>query len=148
MAEKEVKVRWSVRFREQGIPEKKVIYDHQDNAVFAIDYDEQGRPLNGVCGDFMTWRMEDMNTIVISGDGDMDDFTWDSPPPWFEHEIKAVIVEEGVRSIGCHAFTSVQTDMHVEKVIFPESLCMIESSAFSGSGLAPEILAPYCLGYE
>ena len=115
MGQQEVFIRSITSFREGGVPSKKTMYNHHDNVVCVIHYDAQGRPLSGVCGDFMTWRMMDTHTIVISGDGNMDDFTWDSPPPWMMHEITSVIIEEGVQRIGNHAFTSVQTNMRVEK---------------------------------
>ncbi len=130
-------------FQNGGIPKSKIKYDRHGNVVYTTHYDEKGRPLSGICGDFMKWEMVDSHTIKISGDGDMDDFTTTAPPPWQMHEITSVIIEEGIQSIGAHAFTSVHTNMRVANVIFPKSLRCISADAFSGSEVLEETLSPY-----
>ena len=91
----------------------------------------------------MKWEMLDSHTIKISGDGEMDAFTTMTPPPWQMHEITLVIIEEGIHSIGAHAFTSVHTNMRVANVIFPKSLRCISADAFSESEFPEKVLSPY-----
>lgn len=130
-------------FRDDGTPKVKIRYDRHGNVVGTTRYDEKGYPLSGICGNFMKWEMLDSHTIKISGDGDMDDFATTAPPPWQMHEITSIIIEEGIHSIGAHAFTSVHTNMHVANVIFPKSLRCISADSFSGSKVPEETLSPY-----
>lgn len=120
-------------FWPNGKPKSKTKYDSHEKEAYTINYDEQGRPLNGVCGDFMNWEMIDCSTIKITGDGDMDDFSTRVLPPWHEHEITSVIVGEGVESIGKYAFSAVITNAHINNVELPESLCYVPSSAVEGN---------------
>lgn len=122
-------------FWPNGNQKSKTKFDAHEKEAYTINYDEQGRPLNGVCGDFMTWQMIDSNTIKITGDGDMDDFSSHVLPPWHEHEITSVIVGEGVKSIGKYAFSAVITNASVNKVKLPASPCYVPSSAFEGNAL-------------
>lgn len=91
----------------------------------------------------MKLEMLDSHTIKISGNGDMDDFTTMAPHPWQMHEITSVIIEEGIHSIGAHAFTSVHTNMLVANVIFPKSLRCISADAFRKSEVPEKVLSPY-----
>jgi len=56
-------------------------------------------------GAYIDWRLEG-NTLIISGSGEMRDFTENDTPPWHKHRdsIRAVRVEAGVTSIGDLAF--------------------------------------------
>ena len=64
---------------------------------------------SGVCGDNLTWVLDDAGTLTISGTGDM----WDwqrtltgGDTPWSDsgNTIKTVIIQNGVTSIGRNAF--------------------------------------------
>ena len=58
--------------------------------------------VDGTCGDNLTWTLNtEDSTFVISGIGAMTDF-----PSWYDYAsyIKYVTVEDGVTSIGNHAF--------------------------------------------
>lgn len=126
-----------------GILKSKTKYDRNENVAYTINYDEQGSPLNGVCGDFMAWQMLDAHTIKITGDGDMDHFSARVLPPWHAHEITSVIIEEGVRSIGLGAFSNIFTKACIQTVSFPESLLYVPDDAFIGSPMENEILLRY-----
>ena len=126
----ELRVSSIENFWPNGKQKSKTKFDSHEKEAYTINYDEQGRPLNGVCGDFMNWQMIDSGTIKITGDGDMDDFSSRVLPPWHEHEITSVIVGEGVKSIGKYAFSTVITNAHINKVKLPESLCHVPGSAF------------------
>ena len=64
---------------------------------------------SGVCGDNLTWVLDDAGTLTISGTGDM----WDwqriltgGDTPWSDsgNIVKTVIIQDGVTSIGRNAF--------------------------------------------
>lgn len=69
---------------------------------------------SGVCGDNLTWIFnKETNTLTISGTGDMYDYEINDVSgfinqPWynFSRNIKHIVVEDGVTSIGEAAFTS------------------------------------------
>lgn len=69
---------------------------------------------SGICGDNLTWTLDDAGTLTISGTGNMYDYEvsasemWDiySTTPWKNHmfKIKSVIFEKGITKIGDQAF--------------------------------------------
>ncbi|MDY4220887.1 MAG: leucine-rich repeat protein, partial [Candidatus Faecousia sp.] len=76
------------------------------------------------CGNDLTWTLED-GTLTISGTGEMYDFCdWGGQ----KDQITKVVVEEGVTSIGDHAFDSCE---NLAEVVLPESLTSIGYSAFA-----------------
>ncbi len=83
----------------------------------------------GECGDNLTWRIEN-GTLTISGSGEMTDYgVYDFCAPWNEYsgEIKAIVIEEGVTSIGENAFANCY---YAESAALPESLTEISSDSF------------------
>ena len=112
----------------------------QDESVDATETDENEAvsAVSGKCGADATWKITGTGndlTLTISGSGAMDDF---DPPnsrisfyisPWDEYskEIKTVIVEEGITTIGNNAFYIYE---NISKVVFPDSLTAIGDYAF------------------
>ena len=80
-------------------------------------------------GASISWRM-DGNTLVISGSGEMRDFTENDTPPWHKHRdnIRAIRVEAGVTSIGDLAFYKYE---NVTSVTIAKSVKSIGEYAFS-----------------
>ncbi|MDD6483226.1 MAG: leucine-rich repeat protein [Clostridiales bacterium] len=60
-----------------------------------------GAQESGTCGANITWVLDDNGTLTISGTGYMSHF-FDSP--WSASNVKSVIIENGVTSIGRSAF--------------------------------------------
>lgn len=60
---------------------------------------------SGTCGNNVTWVLTDDWTLTISGTGDMNDYNA-YRAPWYDsrNNITAVIIEDGVTSIGKRAF--------------------------------------------
>lgn len=90
---------------------------------------EMALETSGSCGANVTWRFED-GVLTISGSGAMYDY--DSPygenAPWYNHSnnIKRVVVEEGVTTIGeCAFFTC-----HSTSIELPSSVTTIGNAAF------------------
>ncbi len=83
----------------------------------------------GKCGDNLTWRIDDSQTLVISGEGDMWDYDYNwyyNQAPWGE-SIEKVIITEGVTSIGNAAFSRCNKLSYAE---ISNSVTTIGSSAF------------------
>ena len=81
-----------------------------------------------------------LDTLVISGTGDMPDFELNAMP-WYAYQssIKKVIVKEGVTSIGGRAFYDCT---NITEVSLPDSLRAIGSYAFKGCESLKEITLP------
>ena len=82
----------------------------------------------GTCGDNLVWILDEGGTLIISGTGDMKNYT-DSSTSWNNHqsEIKTVIIEDGVTSIGSSAFTRCS---NMTSIIIPDSVTSIGDYAF------------------
>lgn len=83
----------------------------------------------GTCGDNATWKFNDAtNTLTISGNGEM---VYESNPPWTnaDHEIRHIVIEEGVTSIGKYAFSN---NRRLRSVKIADSVTAIGEWAFSG----------------
>ena len=55
---------------------------------------------SGTCGENLTWTLDADGLLTISGKGDM------ISSPWNYGEIKAVVIEPGVATIGADAFSN------------------------------------------
>lgn len=82
-------------------------------AAFATD--DRAVVKTGFCGEEgenLTWTLYDDGELVISGEGKMDWYDVENAgkklPPWFGYydDIDVITVEEGVTSIGRHAFST------------------------------------------
>lgn len=65
---------------------------------------------SGKCGDKLTWQLDTLGVLTISGTGDMYDYTYDmydgNNSPWggYSGKVKSVVIKNGVTSIGSDAF--------------------------------------------
>ena len=94
-------------------------------------------PKTGTCGDGVTWTYtpnldenghDSGGTLVISGDGAMENYSYDDSP-WneFQRQIKELQIENGVTSIGDYAFYRCED---LTGVTVPDSVISIGKSAF------------------
>lgn len=93
---------------------------------------------NGTCGEHLTWILED-GTLTISGKGAMYDYTSLDDVPWNVNDVKKVIIEDGVTTVGNSAFYSC---MNLTQVTLPNSLTEIRESAFGACVNLSEIIIP------
>ncbi len=103
---------------------------------------------SGTCGDNVTWTLDDADTLTISGEGPMWDYTYDpmSGPvtPWmYNGTILSIIVEDGVTTIGNYSFHSL---WDVTSVSIPYGINSIGEHAFVGTGM-PQINIPDCVTF-
>ena len=81
-----------------------------------------------VCGEDMTWTVDQDSVLWISGTGDMEDYTPDVPAPWGT-DISKIVLGEGIASIGDYAFNGCSS---VSEIQIPDSLTGIGQYAFRG----------------
>lgn len=96
--------------------------------------------IGGVCGDNLLWTLDDEGMLIISGTGDMEGSSSDCMP-WYNQKdnITAVIVEEGVTSIGSKAFHECN---NLNAVSLPNSVSGIGWRAFYGCESLSSISLP------
>ena len=84
---------------------------------------------SGTCGENVTWTLDSEGLLVISGTGEMTDYTWRDEAPWGskKENILSVIIENGVASIGAYAFYECA---NIESVEIPDSVTSIGRDAF------------------
>ena len=61
---------------------------------------------SGKCGDNLTWTLDDEGALTISGTGNMRNWSYPEDASWYSdrENIKTVIIQNGVTSIGSYAF--------------------------------------------
>jgi uncharacterized repeat protein (TIGR02543 family) len=109
---------------------------------------------NGKCGDSLNWTLYEDGELYITGTGEMYDYSIESSDdnfvPWksYRKNIKTVIADEGVTSIGNYAFQDY--DLYQEgtykdsitKVILPSTLKRIGNSSFQWCNSITKIKIP------
>lgn len=109
--------------------------------------------LSSMRAETLTWNcyqatitLTDDGKLTVSklkGDGKMDDFTENTPSPWYENEIrtrvKTIVIEEGVTHIGNYAFYNLE---QVTSVTIAESVTSIGSRAFCNCFILRELNIP------
>ena len=98
-----------------------------------IHYNFEPEPSNkqtGSCGDNVTYSLDtETGVLTISGTGKMKDYSGEDSPFYQNSNIKSVIIENGVTSIGNLAFSSCNSLIEVS---LPSSIISLGVSAFSG----------------
>ncbi|MCD8323254.1 MAG: leucine-rich repeat domain-containing protein [Oscillospiraceae bacterium] len=111
--------------------------------------DSSAYPTSGSCGDGLSWTLEE-GVLTISGTGAMDDYlTYYSGldennvvyTPWYDSRdnITAVVIEDGVTSIGAGAFFYCT---NLTRVTIPSSVASIGNDAFADCQGLPSISIP------
>ena len=100
--------------------------------------------VSGKCGADVTWNFDfETGILMMSGTGATDDFTSTSMPWYaFKDEIKTVIVENGVTTVGENAFWNCRT---IESVSLGNTVESIGKYAFGGCESLESINLPNSL---
>ncbi|MBR4500646.1 MAG: leucine-rich repeat domain-containing protein [Clostridia bacterium] len=99
---------------------------------------------SGACSDTVNWAFYEDDTLIISGTGDMPEYTHTSegnPPPWFpvSSDIKRVILEEGITSLSSWSLGYVN---YFEELSLPSTLRTIGDFAVISNFRLTEITIP------
>lgn len=99
---------------------------------------------NNKCGENLTWELDEIGILTISGTGDMYNYSSAYPAPWSakNNDISEITVLDGVTSIGDNAFHSCST---LSMVTFMGGLTRIGSGAFAGCEALGDFDFPYNL---
>ena len=95
---------------------------------------------SGKCGDSASWKLDGDGVLTITGAGPMADYG--AYGPWYiAHltDIKRVVVQEGVTTIGDHAFANLS---YVTSVTIPSSITSIGAHAFEKCRLGGAVTLP------
>ena len=83
----------------------------------------------GTCGPDLDWELTDDGVLTITGTGEMDDYTGGiAGKPWSYKNVKQVIIDDGVTTIGNFAFYGCTA---LTSINIPNSVTTIEKGAFS-----------------
>ena len=105
------------------------------------------------CGENLTWELSENGVLSIYGNGRMNDYEG-TKTPWNLQDVKGVVIENGVTTIGRNAFMGCKglkeiqlpetvevlgegafADSGLKRVTIPVSMCRIEENVFSGCEL-------------
>ena len=112
--------------------------------------------VSGRCGDSITWTLDDLGNLTLSGSGEMWNNGYDDSP-FKDYGIKTVTIEYGITSIGESAFLGCRG---MTELILPNSVTSIGDCAFYGCTGLTELILPnsvrsigdiaftYCSGLE
>ena len=95
---------------------------------------------SGTCGTNISWVLDDQSVLTVSGNGAVEPDSSNSYP-WnsYKDEIEKVVIEEGITSLGYHAFSGCSALTEIE---FPSTLLTISSHAFDGCTSITGIMIP------
>ena len=112
-------------------------YDYKYNYVEAYKIE------TGSCGSNATYTMDTgKGTVIISGTGAINNYNsgynsikkvYRTTAPWGSYDIKSVVIEDGITSIGNYAFFR---NEEIEEVSLPSTLQSVGTSAFYGAALS------------
>ena len=120
----------------QNEGELAILVDKDHDGVFETDITPA--IANGTCGDQLTWMLDSVGTLSITGTGAMEIWggsysqKWGSTAraPWYgmRDQIKKVVVGEQVTSLSPYAFEGCA---NLNQVSLPDTLLVIGDYAFS-----------------
>ncbi len=90
------------------------------------------------CGTNVTWSYSG-STLTISGTGDMTDYSYFDQAPWKSYNIKNIVINSGVTSIGNYAFYFLS---NLTSVSIPDTVTRIGEDAFEHCDSLTRIVIP------
>ena len=95
--------------------------------------------MSGQCGKNVYWTLSDDGVLTISGTGDMTDYRFNSHAPWHYRDIKSIIIESGVTSVGDWVFDGCYEIM---EITIPEGVTSIGNGAFNNCNSLTSVTIP------
>ena len=85
---------------------------------------------HGTCGENVTWMLDENGTLIISGTGDMYDYTFNETASWYDinSQIKSIVIESGVTGIGEWAFNGCN---NLNTVKISDTVKIVPQNAFA-----------------
>lgn len=101
--------------------------------------------ISGECGENATWTLDEDGLLTISGTGAMDDYP-NGVTPWksYNDKISAVVIEDGITSVGENAFNRCSS---LSRIDFPSSVENIGQYAFNECNSLTSVVLPEKLTY-
>ena len=93
----------------------------------------------GAQGDNVTWTLDSEGTLTVAGTGSMTDWSQKTDTPWWPvyDKIERVIVEDGVTSVGAHAFEAAPA---LKCVLIGNDVEEVMENAFANCGSLYDLL--------
>lgn len=133
--------------------------------LFGVTASAEEITASGTCGDNLTWRLDSEGVLTISGSGEMKTSPLFIQQPWYDYRssVKKIVIDEGVTSIGTHAFygctglesitipngiasignNAFHNCIELKNITIPDSVTEIEYSAFSSCSKLESITIPF-----
>ena len=117
---------------EKALDDLLLSYDEMDSTdpLFETEEGEEDACIaSGICGLSAVWAFYADRYLVISGEGQMMDYTLEDGTPWEKYalDIREVQIDEGITHIGRYAFNALQS---LETVRIPGTVETIAAGAF------------------
>lgn len=95
---------------------------------------------SGTCGENITWTLDSEGTLTISGKGEIKDYYYSQPSPFYNNSnIKTVVIENGITGIGSNLFYYCKS---ITSVIMSDSITSIGNCAFQGCLVLENVIMP------
>ena len=94
---------------------------------------------SGTCGPNLKWLFTDNGVLIISGKGEMNDYTDYIRAPWSKYDIKRIIIGDGVTTIGEFAFYDCSA---LTSVTIPNSVTTIGECTFEDCRALTSVTIP------
>ncbi len=123
--------------------------DDNGNSDSYVDIDYGTVVDSGICGENAFWHFYESGTLVISGSGDISDYEYYNYgilAPWdhLQDNIKAIVIKDGITSIGDFAFFYCTS---LTSVKIPESVTNIGLSSFEECTSLTSVTIPDSITY-